>query len=666
MALPRAIAPRLLLTAAAVLCAVLLALVVGVRATAGDAALAQLKQERNTLLVLLPLALDKASVPDAGPDLEATVTRLGQAGHLAWLAVLDREGRTLVSRGKPSPDLLPGETPLMKGGQAVAYIRFGLTQTPIAAAQQAALRNLLPALAVILGLGLFLFHLLGRWLTANLATLHKAVTEVQSGADAERALTSGPSEIAAIAREVNRLGQTLAERSDAARRSEARFRAVADYTFSAEGWFNPEGRLVWVSPSVERISGYTPLECLMHADLVELLVYEKDRKYARQLSTVAANGGPNSRMELRFQRKDGKLIWVELNWQSIHDSDGEYLGLRLSAEDIQARKEAELKLIDIVAELRREQGLKEFYLDRANLERARLSALLDAIDVGVMFVDQTRRIVYCNKLFNEALDLPEDEHLEGASDAALLERTKHLRVDDAAYREHIMQVLASPEASPPYDIALRSGRIISDASALVPGTQPGEILGRIWTYRDVTEQRHNAARLEQLATRDPLTGAYNRRRFHEELERMLADALRRQVGIGLLVIDLDGFKPINDEFGHQAGDIVLVRLADLVSRTIRRNEVFFRLGGDEFAVLATDSDTDSMEGLARRLGSIIGSLRFEFAGRETYLTASQGIALFPAHAADADSLVAAADRAMYRAKAAGKNTWALAEPHKPR
>jgi len=125
-------------------------------------------------------------------------------------------------------------------------------------------------------------------------------------------------------------------------------------------------------------------------------------------------------------------------------------------------------------------------------------------------------------------------------------------------------------------------------------------------------------------------------------------------------MDLDGFKPINDEFGHQAGDEVLVTIAREVGGIVRRNEMFFRLGGDEFAVLAPEASEFEMVGLARRIANRIGELRFTFgSGRVSRLTASIGISLYPVHADVGEQLVAHADSAMYQAKAGGKNHWRI-------
>jgi diguanylate cyclase (GGDEF)-like protein/PAS domain S-box-containing protein len=434
------------------------------------------------------------------------------------------------------------------------------------------------------------------------------------------------------------------------------FHAIADYTYGVEAWFDPAGRLVWINRSIERVSGYTPAECQAAESLVQLLVFDKDRSFvATELERALAEERAVAHLEVRLRRKDGSVGWVEINWQPIYGG-GRYLGLRVSMDDIQARKEVERKLLETVSELRRAQGLKEHYLNRANEERARLDALLNVLDIGVLFVDNDRRVTYTNRAVRLAWGFDADENLTGLRDVVLTERTAALRADDAAYRRQLESHVGTRTPIPPFDIPLVDGRILLAASNLVPAAEPDCYNGRVWTYEDVTERRRIAEQLLQMATHDALTNLFNRRRFQEELERILADADRRRSAAGLLMFDLDGFKPINDTFGHQAGDEVLVHLTREVASSIRRNEMFFRLGGDEFALLVSDTDEAAMVALAERIGEQISAMRFTPAGCERRLTVSMGIALYPGPATDPDSLVVCADKAMYEAKTAGKNT----------
>jgi len=142
---------------------------------------------------------------------------------------------------------------------------------------------------------------------------------------------------------------------------------------------------------------------------------------------------------------------------------------------------------------------------------------------------------------------------------------------------------------------------------------------------------------------------------------MLADGRRNREAVGLLAIDLDGFKPVNDGFGHQAGDEVLVELARAVGAVVRRNEMFFRTGGDEFAILVPVADAPGLAELARRVCACISGLTFSFGGEPATVAASIGIALSTRHGEVGESLIGAADRAMYCAKSRGGNGWEFAQ-----
>jgi len=636
-------------------------------------------RENRHLAELQVLHNASLSVPLAERDyvrLTRLVRQLGQQKGISYIVLKDAAQRIVAAEGwdpaRPLPPPLDdfsrlpreaerfdGMTALRIGDREVGSAYFGIdTQFLREAGYQLLWQSVAIGWVAFL-LTVFLLSIIGYWLTRNLRVLQRGVGALESGETTVRLPVGSNDEIGTLTRAFNRMSQALDERVEALKKSEARFHAIADYTYGVEAWFNPQGRLIWINRSVERITGYTPLECLLSSNLVDMLVVDKDRKLALEVALKALRGSTGDNFEVRLKRKDGSIMWTVINWQPIKGPDGEYLGLRVSGDEIQSRKEAELKLLDTVVELRRAQALKEYYLTHSNEERSRLEALLNVMKIGVLFVDGSHRAVYINNACRDIWMLPRDENLTGLRDSSMIERTAHLRKDDAAYRRHVEEVLAGEEVSGAYEITLQDGRIVTDISALVPGERPGQFIGRVWIYEDVTRQKQLEAQLTQLAERDPLTNLYNRRRFHEEIERIIADASRRKAHAGLLAIDLDGFKPINDEYGHQAGDEVLIKLAEEVGAIVRRNEIFFRVGGDEFAILAPDADEEEMVGLARRVGGKISDMRFLFSGRDVQLTASLGIALYPKHAASSEEIIARADSAMYQAKMSGKNRWAV-------
>jgi diguanylate cyclase (GGDEF)-like protein/PAS domain S-box-containing protein len=173
--------------------------------------------------------------------------------------------------------------------------------------------------------------------------------------------------------------------------------------------------------------------------------------------------------------------------------------------------------------------------------------------------------------------------------------------------------------------------------------------------RDITERKLAEQRLRHLAHNDHLTGLPNRVHFIERLQRAMADADRNERLVGIVFLDLDRFKYINDSLGHEAGDLLLQEVAVRLSGAVRRGDTVARFSGDEFAlVLADMAHVDDATHVAQKILDIFMQ-PFRIAGRELFLTASLGITLYPFDDRDAAGLLRNADVAMYRAKELGRN-----------
>jgi len=163
-------------------------------------------------------------------------------------------------------------------------------------------------------------------------------------------------------------------------------------------------------------------------------------------------------------------------------------------------------------------------------------------------------------------------------------------------------------------------------------------------------------RLQEQAISDSLTGLYNRRYLGEFLPRVLVRARRSATPVAVILIDLDHFKRINDSLGHEAGDIVLAAIGDLLKGKVRGGDIACRYGGEEFALVLPATGGDAAERRAEDIRLAIAGLRLSHAEKRLgKITASFGIALFPDHAGDTDSILRVADVALYAAKGAGRN-----------
>jgi diguanylate cyclase (GGDEF)-like protein len=168
--------------------------------------------------------------------------------------------------------------------------------------------------------------------------------------------------------------------------------------------------------------------------------------------------------------------------------------------------------------------------------------------------------------------------------------------------------------------------------------------------------------MQEQALTDGLTGCYNRRSFELQLERDLQLAIRMRQPLSLIMLDLDNFKDINDRAGHDAGDNALRMLVDNLRRELRAVDSFARFGGDEFAIILPQANPDGAMLVAERLRKRMEKIHVPDFGS---ITASFGVASFPAHASSRDTLVVAADRALYNSKDAGRNCASLPESSEP-
>lgn len=221
--------------------------------------------------------------------------------------------------------------------------------------------------------------------------------------------------------------------------------------------------------------------------------------------------------------------------------------------------------------------------------------------------------------------------------------------------------------------------VLSDA--VVPLIYQGNFIGlllvrsddmsRIWADNELlllhtvadqlvvaVNQAHLFAQMQQQALTDGLTGCYNRRSFELQLERDLHLATRMRQPLSLIMLDFDNFKHINDQAGHEAGDMALCMLADHLRAELRAVDTAARYGGDEFVIILPQADTEGALLVAERLRSRVQEMQVPGFGQ---VTSSFGVATFPNHASSRDTLVVAADRALYSSKNAGRNRVSVVE-----
>jgi diguanylate cyclase (GGDEF)-like protein len=192
--------------------------------------------------------------------------------------------------------------------------------------------------------------------------------------------------------------------------------------------------------------------------------------------------------------------------------------------------------------------------------------------------------------------------------------------------------------------------------------QAGDGGAYILVLTDITSLKRREELAWHQANHDELTGLPNRRLLVENARRLLSVAKRRDRRAALMVLDLDGFKAVNDALGHAYGDAMLRRLSVRMSMALREYDLIARTGGDEFVILLPEiDDADIARSVAEKL-IVAAREEITLGDRFTHMGASVGIAMFPYDGLDFDSLLRRADEAMYASKQAGKNRCMFASP----
>ena len=380
-----------------------------------------------------------------------------------------------------------------------------------------------------------------------------------------------------------------------------------------------------VDDAICRMLGYDAAELVGMRTLD--LVHPDDRESAigAWIDLIAVPGATN-RMRTRHLRKDGSWLWMEVtNVNELEGPSGRVVS----------------DMVDISDEMAALEALRE----REEL----LRRLTEALPSGVLQVDRERRVVYANALLHSLVGVQAAETLD--------ELLRHVVAWDAAALEGAIAAALEEGSSTELEVSIRvpgarrvrrcaiTGRTLTDGD--------GSPVGAVLCFEDVTEAAELRAELERRATVDDLTGCLNRAAVLSHLDALLS---RGGTGTAVVFIDLDGFKHVNDTFGHEAGDQLLSSAAGRLRGAMRPNDVVGRLGGDEFLVVLGDvAGTEQAMDVAHRLAAVLGE-PVEVAGSVPMsIRSSMGVAWTDGAepTCDADSLTAAADRAMYQSKRTG-------------
>ena len=391
---------------------------------------------------------------------------------------------------------------------------------------------------------------------------------------------------------------------------------------------NPLGRVSYANPAAARMLGYaSPGE--MNA--VPILTHLADPQGEHPVVQAYQIASETHHDHSHFRHRDGPTFPVQFSASPLWD-EGWMTGAVVTFQDITTHQEAE----------RQKRLAKGVY---------------DHVPEGILVTDGQGRIESANPAFCRAMGY-EEIHLIGQHPAFL----DAGQSTEGVYRN--WPEALDPEFGWQGELWSRtSSGGLEGAWVTVTAVHGGHGPHRfIAIYSDLATQEETQRRLHRLAYYDGLTGLPNRELFQDRLEQALIHSRRKGQPGAVLFMDLDIFKQLNDHYGHAVGDQLLEAVAARLPEALREGDTVSRMAGDEFTVLLPSPVEESgVEQVAEKLRAAMAT-PFEVAGLSLHTTSSIGLALFPRHGTDQPTLIAAADAAMYAAKAAGGNGWRWADP----
>jgi len=441
-----------------------------------------------------------------------------------------------------------------------------------------------------------------------------------------------------------------------------------------------QGRFEYVNPALADMLGY-PVEKLTYKDTMEIIL-EEDRPLLKEARGRRREGEVDT-YDVRFKGSEGKVIDV-LVTAVPRIKDGEYHGAIAIITDLTERKQAETAIREANEKLTAWVG----QLQQRNREISLLGEMTEYL-LGCQHQKEIAKVValFLPQLFSKlsgALYVltPANDLLEAVTSWGEGAPTAHVFVpeDCWAVRRGRGHTWTSTTAGLPCP---HLGPHPPDATICIPLAAQGESLGvlhlairgtdlqppDIW---DESVEKLAGAVAEQIglaitnlrlretlrhqSIRDPLTGLFNRRYMEESLVRELQRASRGGIAVAVIMLDLDHFKRFNDSFGHAAGDALMRALATVLQKGIRAEDIACRYGGEEFALILPGAPLHIAQARAEGIRQAAARLSVEHQGTSLgAVTLSLGIAVFPDHGATGEKVLKAADAALYRAKAEGRD-----------
>jgi len=393
---------------------------------------------------------------------------------------------------------------------------------------------------------------------------------------------------------------------------------------------NPENE--WMSPKFWETLGYNPDEKKHLANEWQDIIYQEDLKLAiENLEKHCANPNHPYDQIVRYKHINGSTIWIRCRGLAIRDKNGTARRMLGAHLDITSLKETEKEISRLTREYE-----KVF------------NGTQDAMFLIQVMEDGVFRFIRNNLAHQKKTGILLEQIMD-KSPQELLGKN----MGDLVARNYQKCVDGRKAITYEEELSLPEGKRLW-LTTLTPILENNRVSHIVGSSTDITERKTLLSKLEKFANYDTLTKLPNRRFFFKRLEQVIGESERDTSKFALLFIDLDGFKGINDEYGHAVGDEVLITVGKRLLKCIRENDFVARLGGDEFAIIIQEFENITIaEILAKKIHNILQEI-MHIHTIECKVNSCIGIAIYPDSGKDSESLLRNADSAMYEIKKKGK------------
>ncbi|MBE3037109.1 MAG: diguanylate cyclase, partial [Candidatus Atribacteria bacterium] len=503
-------------------------------------------------------------------------------------------------------------------------------------------KNINTYVLILLSIGLIscitIILVLRKIVLFRIVYLSKKTTEIGTRRDLSKNIAfKGKDEISDLTISINRMLRELKDNEIDIKKNEKRFKDLVELLPEIVLEVNKDQRITFANQAFFEITGYREEDVGNGLYSTDILTLE-DFKRAKEKISALIRGDKTESSEYFAIKKDGTTFPILVSTVAINDENGDFTGFRSVALDITNRKKEEELLREV---------------------EERWQFALEGSEDGVWDWNFETNEVFYSKRFKEILGFGESEWKNERSEAM-----DRIHPDD--YENVLAQINNHLQGntgnySSEYRIKHKDGTYLwtHDRGKVIRWDGNGKPLRMIGTCSDITPRKKLEEKIKELAYRDPLTNLPNRLLFNDRLDLTIASSRRNNKKFALIILDIDKFKKINDKYGHDIGDQLILYVGKKIESLLRKSDTIARFGGDEFLLLLPEiKDEQDAEKIAEKIFNTFQE-KFMLGEKKLSVTVSMGIAIYPEHGDNISTILKNADLALYKVKNMGRNNYKL-------